>query len=130
RLGVTDSSEGRRESIRARMAGDIDAMRVQFEKLGGWLHDDETERRRQRDLLIDGAINAALARDDDESQINQGMPFPEAKTNDELAKVLRTVTVSTLRLAGMREGIVSPDSSLLGVLIVRDSNSVFFESEG
>lgn len=130
RFGVTDSSEGRRESIRARMAGDVDAMRVQFDKLGGWLHDDETERRRQRDLLIDGAIAGAMARDDDESQINQGMPFPESKTNDELAAVLRTISVPTLMLAGMRDGIVSPESSLRGVMNVRDSKAVFFESEG
>lgn len=130
RFGVTDSSEGRRESIRARMEGDVDAMRVQFEKLGGWLHDDETERRLERDRLIDGAIESAMARDDDESQINQGMPFPEAKTNDELAAVLRTITVPTLMLAGMRDGIVSPESSLRGVMNVRDSKAVFFESEG
>lgn len=130
RFGVTDSSEGRREAIRARMEGDVDAMRVQFEKLGGWLHDDETERRRERDRLIDGAIASAMERDDDESQINQGMPFPEAKTNDELAAVLRTITVPTLMLAGMRDGIVSPESSLRGVMNVRDSKAVFFESEG
>jgi pimeloyl-ACP methyl ester carboxylesterase len=130
RFGVTDSSEGRRESIRARMAGDTEGIRVQFEKLGGWLHDDETERRSQRDLLIDGAIAGTMERDDDESQINQGMPFPEAKTNDELAAVLRTITVPTLMLAGMRDGIVSPESSLRGIMNVRDSKAVFFESEG
>ena len=130
RFGVTDSSEGRREAIRARIEGDVDAMRVQFEKLGGWLHDDETDRRRDRDLLIDGAISSTMQRDDNESRINQGMPFPEAKTNDELAEVLRTVRVPTLMLAGMRDGIVSPASSLRGVMNVRDSKAVFFESEG
>lgn len=130
RFGVTDSSEGRRESIRARMEGDVEAMRAQFEILGGWLHEDETERRHQRDLLIDGAIENAMSRDDIESQINQGMPFPEAKTNDELAAVLRTITVPTLMLAGMRDGIVSPESSLRGVMNVRDAKAVFFESEG
>jgi len=130
RFGVTDSSEGRREVIRARLAGDTTAVRAQLEKLGGWLHEDETERRRERDKLIDAAVATTMTRDEDESRINQGMPFPEAKTNDELAAVLRTIRVPTLMLAGMRDGIVSPESALRGVVNVRDSKAVLFESEG
>lgn len=130
RFGVTDSSEGRRASIRARMEGDVAALRDGLEKLGGWLHDDEVDRRRDRDILVDAGVAASMERDDGESQINQGMPFPEAKTNDELAAILRTIRVPTLMLAGMRDGIVSPASSLRGVTNVRDSKAVFFESEG
>lgn len=130
RFGSTDSSEGRREVIRARLAGDTGNVRAQLEKLGGWLHEDETDRRRERDALIDAAVATTMTRDEDESRINQGMPFPEAKTNDELAEVLRTIRVPTLMLAGMRDGIVSPESSLRGVTNVRDSKAVFFESEG
>ena len=130
RFGVTDSSEGRREVIRARLAGDTDSIRAQLEKLGGWLHEDEVERRAERDRFLDAAVATTLTRDEDESRINQGMPFPEAKTNDELAAVLRTVRVPTLMLAGMRDGIVSPESSLRGITSVRDSKAVFFESEG
>ncbi|WP_208322187.1 alpha/beta fold hydrolase [Paramicrobacterium fandaimingii] len=130
RYGVTDSSEGRRKVIEARLNGDTGAVRSQLETLGGWLHDDETKRRAQRDALLDGAVAATMTRDDDESQINQGMPFPEAKTNDEVADVLRNVRVPTLMLAGMRDGIVSPQASLRAAMSVRDAKAVFFESEG
>lgn len=130
RYGVTDSSEGRRAVIEARMNGDVDVVRGQLEVLGGWLHPDETERRASRDAYLDGAVAATMDRDDDESQINQGMPFPEAKTNDELADVLKQVRVPTLMLAGMRDGIVSPEASLRAVMSVRDAKAVFFESEG
>lgn len=130
RFGVTDSSESRRRIIQARLDNDLEVVREQIEKLGGWLHEDETERRRRRDILVEAGIRAHMSRDDDEARINQGMPFPEAKTNDELAEVLKTVRVPVLMLAGMRDGVVSPESSLRGVRNVRDSKAVFFESEG
>lgn len=130
RYGVTDSSEGRRAVIEARMNGDVDTVRGQLEVLGGWLHPDETERRARRDAFLDGAVAATMERDDDESRINQGMPFPEAKTNEALAEILKQVRVPTLMLAGMRDGIVSPEASLRAVMSVRDAKAVFFESEG
>ncbi|WP_221583339.1 alpha/beta fold hydrolase [Microbacterium sp. G2-8] len=130
RNGITNTSESRRRVIEARMANDTATIREQLEKLGGFLHEDEAERRRTRDILIDAALAKHLDRDDGESQINQGMPFPEARDNDALAEVLRTIDVPVLMLAGMRDGVVSPESALRGVRNVRNSKAVFFESEG
>lgn len=66
----------------------------------------------------------------DEAAINQGKPFPESKTDEQLAETLRTIRVPVLVLAAMRDGVVSPQSALRAATNVRGAKAVRFEDEG
>jgi pimeloyl-ACP methyl ester carboxylesterase len=58
------------------------------------------------------------------------MPFPEAASNEELARILAGITVPVLSLAGMRDGVISPQSALRAAAAVPHSKTVLFEDEG
>jgi pimeloyl-ACP methyl ester carboxylesterase len=126
RFGTTDSSESRRKIIEGR--NDPALVREQMELIAG--PTDDPDRIPLREAMLDLAVEAHMSRDDDESKINQGMPFPEAKTNEELEAVLRSVTVPVLILGGMRDGVISPESSILAGRSVKKSKTILFEDEG
>lgn len=126
RFGSTDTSESRRKVIEGRRNPVI--VREQMELIAG--PTDDPERIPLREALLNQAVEAHLNRDEDEARINQGMPFPEAKTNQQLEEVLRTITVPVLILGGMRDGVISPESSLRAGRCVKKSKTVLFEDEG
>jgi pimeloyl-ACP methyl ester carboxylesterase len=126
RSGGTDSSEGRRAMIAGR--NDPAAVRRQLDILAGWT--DDPARIARRDEVFGRAAVAFGERPDDEVQINQGKPFPEAKTDEELAEIYRGLRLPVLILAAMRDGVISPSAALRAAVNVRGAKAVLFEDEG
>ena len=126
RAGGTESSEGRRKMIAGRH--DPAIVREQLEVMAGWT--DDPARRSRRDEAFGRAAIAAGQRPDDEAEINQGKPFPEARTNEELIEIYRGLRLPVLILAAMRDGVISPDDALRAAVNVRGAKAVLFEDEG
>lgn len=126
RDGDTSSSAGRRAIVENRRNAEM--IEKQFRVLGGAT--DTPERAAVREETIAALVRNHLRYSDDEARINQGMPFPEAKTNDEVAAILATIDLPVLILAGMRDGVISPESALRAARSVPRSKSVLFEDEG
>lgn len=126
RAGGTDSSEGRRRMIEGRHDSRI--VREQIEILGGW--SDDPERLAERDTSYAQQVEKHLNQPENEAWINQGKPFPEARTDEELEAILNEIHIPVLILASMRDGVISPESALRGARSVRGAKAVFFEDEG
>lgn len=126
RAGGTDSSEGRRRMIEGRH--DPKIVREQIEILGGF--SDDPVRLAEREISYANRVTEHMNRGEDVAWINQGKPFPEAQTDEELEAILSAIRVPVLILASMRDGVISPESSLRGVKFVRGAKAVFFEDEG
>lgn len=126
RDGDTSSSAGRREIVNHRR--DPEAIERQFRILGGTT--DTPERAALRDRTIAALVRHHLAYTDEEASINQGMPFPDATTNERLAEVLSAIRIPVLILAGMRDGVISPESSLRAARCVPGAKAVLFQDEG
>lgn len=126
RRGDTSSSAGRRAIVESRK--DPAVIEEQFRVLGG--RTDTPEQAAVRDKTVAALVRHHLAYTEEEARINQGMPFPEATTNEELAEILRGIDLPVLILAGMRDGVISPESSLRGAVNVPRAKAVFFEDEG
>lgn len=126
RAGGTESSEGRRRFIAQRH--DPEVVTGILEHMAGWT--DDPERIASRRERFAAAAAEAGRRPDDEARINQGKPFPEATTDEALAEVLRGLRLPVLVLAGMRDGVISPESALRAAVNVRGAKAVLFEDEG
>jgi pimeloyl-ACP methyl ester carboxylesterase len=126
RSGDTTSSPGRRALIADRR--DPRVVEEQLRRLGGAT--DTPARTAQRDALIAEKVQAFLAMDDLEGEINQGMPYPEARDADAVRAVLQGIDLPVLVLAGMRDGVISPESTLRAMTAVRGAVGVLFEDEG
>ncbi|MEC3998095.1 alpha/beta hydrolase [Actinacidiphila sp. DG2A-62] len=126
RSGDTSSSAGRRRVVEGRR--DPAVLREQFGIIGGPTEGEERLGIRERTLAR--LVEHHLAYTEEEALVNQGMPFPEAADNEELAKILATVEVPVLSLAGLRDGVISPQSALRAATAVRHSKTVLFEDEG
>ena len=126
RAGGTGSSEGRRRFIEERK--DPAVVTALLENLAGWT-DDPARIESRRIRFAKGAEEAAN-RPDDEAQINQGKPFPEATTDEALAEIYRGIRVPVLILAAMRDGVISPGAALRAAVNVRGAKAVLFEDEG
>lgn len=126
RDGDTSSSAGRRAIVAHRR--DPDVVAAQFRILGG--RTDSAEQARARERIVAELVEGVLEQSEEESAINQGMPFPEALTNEALAAILQTIRVPVLILAGMRDGVISPQSALRAVTAVPHAKAVMYEEEG
>ncbi|MEO6533846.1 MAG: alpha/beta hydrolase [Pseudolysinimonas sp.] len=126
REGGTTSSAGRRKFIEQRR--DPVVVKEILEHMAGWTDDPQIQESRQRRFAA--AAEEAARRPDDEAEINQGKPFPEAQTDEELAEVYRGIRVPVLILAAMRDGVISPASSLRAAVNVRGAKAVLFEDGG
>jgi pimeloyl-ACP methyl ester carboxylesterase len=126
RAGGTESSEGRRRFIAQRK--DPAAVIANLEHMAGWT--DDPARIESRRVRFARAAEEAGRRPDDEAELNQGKPFPEARTDEELAEVYRGIRLPVLILAGMRDGVISPVSALRAAVNVRGAKAVLFEDEG
>jgi pimeloyl-ACP methyl ester carboxylesterase len=126
RNGDTSSSAGRRSVIENR--GNVAEIERQFRRLGG--ETDTPGRAAIRDRTIAAILRRQESFTDDEARINQGMPFPEATTNDAVAAILRGIDLPVLILAGMRDGVISPESTLRAARSVPRAKAVLFEDEG
>lgn len=126
RAGDTSSSAGRRQIVANRR--DRDVIERQLRIIAGTT--DTPEQAAVREETIDELVERSLRLSDEEGRINQGMPFPEATTNDELAAVLRTIEVPVLIVAGLRDGVISPESAMRAAVNVRGATAVFFQDEG
>jgi len=126
REGGTSSSAGRRRFIEQRR--DPAVVTEILQHLAGWTDDPaRLEARRHR---FARAAEEAANRPDDEAEINQGKPYPDAQTDDELAEVYRGIRVPVLILAAMRDGVISPAAALRAAVNVRGAKAVLFEDEG
>jgi pimeloyl-ACP methyl ester carboxylesterase len=126
REGGTASSAGRRRFIEQRR--DPAVVTEILEHMAGWT--DDPQRRESRDRRFALAAEEASRRPDDEAEINQGKPYPDAQTDEELAQIFTGIRVPVLILAGMRDGVISPASALRAAVNVRGAKSVMFEDEG
>lgn len=126
RAGGTESSEGRRQFIANRR--DPAVVTSILETMAGWT--DDPERLASRAERFARAAAEAAERPEDEATINQGKPFPEATTDEQLAEILRGIDLPVLILAGMRDGVISPESALRAAVNVRRAKAVLFEDEG
>jgi pimeloyl-ACP methyl ester carboxylesterase len=126
RDGDTSSSAGRRAIVANRR--DPQVIETQMRTIGGPV--DGAERTAVRDAFVAEKVAAFLAMDDAESQINQGMPYPEATDDASLRAVLAGIDLPVLVIAGMRDGVISPGSTLRALTSVRGSVGVLFEDEG
>ena len=126
RDGGTQSSEGRARLIANRR--DPAVIRELFSVLAG--PTDDPERLASRERMYARVVESMLARDESEATINQGKPFPEAQTDDDLAEIYRGIRVPVLVLAAMRDGVISPESALRAAVNVRGAKAVLWEDEG
>ncbi|TQS41135.1 alpha/beta fold hydrolase [Cryptosporangium phraense] len=126
RTGDTSSSAGRRKVIENR--GNVEEIERQFQVLGG--PTDTPEQAELRERTIGAIVRKHVTYTDEEARINQGMPFPQATTNDAVAAILRTIDLPVLILAGMRDGVISPESTLRAARSVKRAKAVLFEDEG
>jgi pimeloyl-ACP methyl ester carboxylesterase len=126
RAGGTESSEGRRRFIAERRNPEV--VTGILEHMAGWT--DDPARIASRRERFARAAEEAAARPDDEAEINQGKPYPEARTDEELAEVYRGLRLPVLILAGMRDGVISPEAALRAAVNVRGAKAVLFEDEG
>lgn len=126
RAGGTESSAGRRRFIEQRR--DPAVVTSILEHMAG--PTDDPDRLASRHVRFAAAAEEAARRPDDEAQINQGKPYPDAKTDEELAEVYRGIRVPVLILAAMRDGVISPEAALRAAVNVRGAKAVLFEDEG
>ena len=126
RSGDTTSSEGRRRIVAN--PRDREVVAEQFRIIGG--RSDSPEQERSREAIVEQLVARTLGQTDEESRINQGMPFPEATTNEQVADILKTISVPVLVIAGMRDGVISPQSALRAVTAVPHAKAVMYEEEG
>lgn len=126
RSGDTSSSAGRRRVVEGRR--DPAVLREQFAVLGGATEGEE--RLRTREETVRRLVEHHLGYSEEEALVNQGMPFPEAADNEELAKILAAIEVPVLSLAGLRDGVISPRSAMRAATAVRHSKTVLYEDEG
>lgn len=126
RSGDTSSSAGRRRVVEGRR--DPAVLAEQFGILGGRTEGEERLRRREETLRR--LVEHHLGYSEEEALVNQGMPFPEAADNEELAKILAAIDVPVLSIAGLRDGVISPRSALRAATAVAHSKTVLFEDEG
>lgn len=126
RAGGTSSSAGRAKVIAGRK--DPDVVRAQFEILAGW--SDDPVRLERREHMYRRVIGNFASQSEEEARINQGKPFPEATTDEELAEIFRSIRVPVLILGAMRDGVISPQASLRAAMNVRGAKTVLWEDEG
>ncbi|WP_225848661.1 alpha/beta fold hydrolase [Streptomyces sp. HPF1205] len=126
RSGDTSSSAGRRRIVEGRR--DPAVVREQLGIIGG--RTEGEERLRTREQTLRRLVSHHLAYTEEEALVNQGMPFPQATSNEELAEILSTIEVPVLSLAGLRDGVISPRSALRAATAVPHSKTVLFEDEG
>jgi pimeloyl-ACP methyl ester carboxylesterase len=126
RAGGTASSAGRAAVIAGRK--DADVVRGQFEILAG--RTDDPARAAAREHMYRRVTENFAAQTEEEARINQGKPFPEAVTDEQLADVLGTIQVPVLILGALRDGVISPSASLRAAVSVRGSKTVLWEDEG
>lgn len=126
RYGDTSSSAGRREIVANRRNADV--IEKQFRIIAG--PTDTSEQAAVREQTIAAVVQRHLEYSDEEAAINQGMPYPDVTTNEELAQLYRTLDIRLLVLAGMRDGVISPESTLRAASNVRGAKAVLFEDEG
>lgn len=126
RSGDTSSSEGRRRIV----ANPRDPAIVadQFRILAG--RSDSAAQAQAREGIVAELTAKVLEQSDEENRINQGMPFPEATTNEAVSEILKTISVPVLIIAGMRDGVVSPQSALRAATAVPYAKAVLYEEEG
>ncbi|MFS0734607.1 alpha/beta hydrolase [Microbacterium sp. 1P10UB] len=126
RAGGTASSAGRAAVIAGRK--DPDVIRAQFGKLAGWT--DEPRREAGREHMFRRMIENFAGQSEEEARINQGKPFPEARTDEELAEIFRSIRVPVLILGALRDGVISPEATLRAAVNVRGAKAVLWEDEG
>ncbi|MER6815120.1 alpha/beta hydrolase [Spirillospora sp. NPDC000708] len=126
RDGGTASSAGRRRMIENRRSPGVVAeqLRIMYGPTG------DPVRRAKREEQIARRVEQYLAQPERETLINQGKPFPDARTDEDLAEVLRGIRVPVLILAAMRDGVISPESALRAARSVPGAKAVLFEDEG
>lgn len=126
RAGGTASSAGRAKVIAGRK--DPAVVRAQFEILAGW--SDDPVRLENREHMYRRVVENFASQTEEEARINQGKPFPEATTDEELAEIFRSIRVPVLILGAMRDGVISPEASLRAAMNVRGAKTVLWEDEG
>jgi pimeloyl-ACP methyl ester carboxylesterase len=126
RSGDTSSSAGRRRIVEGRR--DPAVLREQFGVLGGVTEGEE--RLRTREETLRRLVEHHLGYSEEEALVNQGMPFPEAAGNEELAQILAAIELPVLSIAGLRDGVISPQSAVRAAIAVKHSKTVLFEDEG
>ncbi len=65
----------------------------------------------------------------EEKLISPRKPFPEAKTNSELADMLREIHVPTLLLCACQDDIISAEISLLAAQSVPGAKAIFYQDQ-
>lgn len=126
RSGGTASSVGRAKVIAGRK--DPAVVRAQFEILAGWT--DDPTRLAGREHMYRRMVERFAAQSDDEARINQGKPFPQASTDEQLAEIYRSIRIPTLILGALRDGVISAEATLRAALNVRGAKTVLWEDEG
>jgi pimeloyl-ACP methyl ester carboxylesterase len=89
---------------------------------------DQARLARREELKLE-VIERFMSLSREEFIISPGKPFPEAKTNEDLAAVLGQIKVPTLLLCGMYDNIIPAEMSLLAARAVPGAKAVFFQNE-
>jgi pimeloyl-ACP methyl ester carboxylesterase len=126
RDGGVDSSEGRRKIVEGRRNPEVIAEQLRI--MAG--KTDDPARAAWREEYIEQRIAMMMTWPEDEATINQGKPFPDATTDEELEKVFESIHVPVLILGALRDGVISPESCLRAARHVRGAKAVLFEDEG
>lgn len=64
---------------------------------------------------------------EEELKIKVPKPFPECKTNEELAEKLSQIRVPVLLLAGCQDDVISPEMNLLAAKVIPGAKAIFYQ---
>lgn len=88
---------------------------------------EDPVRKKRQDEIRKNRIKSFREMSEEELRIHVRKPFPECKTNEELAEKLSEVKVPTLLLCGCQDDIISADISFLAAKSVPGAKSIFYQ---
>lgn len=87
----------------------------------------DQKRLKRRKQMAEDHENFFTSMTKEEKLINPKKPFPDAKTNEELAQKLSEINVPTLLLCGGQDDISSAEMSLLAAKSVPAAKAIFYQ---
>jgi pimeloyl-ACP methyl ester carboxylesterase len=83
-----------------------------------------------RNEYLDEAVEKYINRPVEDTTITVGTPFPDCKTNEQLAMRFSRIKVPTLLIVGAQDPQVSTEISLIALKNIPGAKAVFFQDEG
>ena len=83
-----------------------------------------------RQAFLDAAVETYIKRPAEDTRITVGTPYPDCKTNEQLAERFKLIKVPTLLIVGAQDPQVTADVQLTALKSIPGAKAVFFQDEG